>query len=73
MEGKCCAVCKIVGIVAIIGCLNWGSIGLLGTNFVETIFGVGSTITRVVYIVVGLAGVALLLAKFKACPCNKKG
>lgn len=48
---------QLVGWVLVIGAVNWGLVGLLGMNLVESILGVGSMLTRVVYIVVGLAGV----------------
>lgn len=47
---------QLVGWVLVVGALNWGLVGLLNMNLVETILGVGSMLTRVVYIVVGLAG-----------------
>jgi hypothetical protein len=50
-------------IVAIIGALNWGLIGLFDYNLVEAIFGTG-TATDVVYIIVGVAGVLSLLSLF---------
>lgn len=42
-------------ILVIVGGLNWGLIGLLDFNLVDAIFGVGSTLSRIVYILVGLA------------------
>ena len=67
-----CVLCKIVGILAIIGTLNWGLIGILHMNLVEQIFGVGTMVTRVLYILVGLSGVMLLLSYFTNCPgCRK--
>jgi uncharacterized membrane protein YuzA (DUF378 family) len=71
MLQKACTVCKVVGVFAIIGALNWGSIGILGVNFVENILG-QSTLTRAVYIVVGLSGLALLASFFMVCPKCKK-
>ena len=47
---------QIVGWILVIGAINWGLVGLLGLNIVESIFGMGSMLTKVVYIVVGLAG-----------------
>lgn len=72
MLKQSCAVCKIVGIVAIIGCLNWGLVGVLNLNLVERILGSGTPVTRAVYAVVGLAGLMLLLSLFKVCPACKK-
>ena len=72
MLKQACPLCKVVGIIAIIGALNWGLIGLTGTNLVAQIFGAGSGITRVIYILVGLSGLALLASFFMVCPKCKK-
>jgi len=72
MLKKACIICKIVGILAIIGALNWGSIGLTGNNFVASILGEGSGLTKIVYILVGLSGLALLVSFFTTCPKCKK-
>ena len=47
---------SLVGWILVAGALNWGLVGLLGLNLVESILGVGSLLTRVVYVVVGVAG-----------------
>lgn len=72
MLKQACGCCKIVGIIAIIGALNWGSIGLTGNNFVEGIFGAESGVTTAIYILVGLSGLALLASFFIVCPKCKK-
>ena len=71
MLKQACVVCKIVGLLAIIGALNWGAIGLLGTNVVENILGNGA-VTKIVYDLVGLSGLALLASYFVTCPACKK-
>lgn len=43
-------------VIIIIGALNWGFIGLLDINIIESVFGVGSVIARVIYSIVGLTG-----------------
>lgn len=48
---------QLVGWVLVVGALNWGLVGLLNLNVVEMLLGSGSLLTRVVYVVVGLAGV----------------
>lgn len=48
---------QIVGWILVIGAINWGLVGLLNLNVVEMILGAGSILTKVVYIIVGLAGV----------------
>ena len=42
--------------VSIIGCINWGLVGLLNFNLVEYLFGDGSLLTRIVYVLVMIAG-----------------
>ena len=72
MLKNACTLCKVVGIIAIIGAINWGLVGVLGVNLVEHLFGVGSALTRVVYALVGLSGLALLASFFVTCPACKK-
>jgi uncharacterized protein len=45
--------------LVILGALNWGIVGLFDTNVVEEIFGSG-TAADVVYVIVGLAGLAMI-------------
>lgn len=40
----------------IIGALNWGLIGAFNFNLVDTIFGDMSLLSRIIYILVGVAG-----------------
>lgn len=62
---------KIVNIIAlilvIIGALNWGLVGLFEFNLVDFLFGVGSILARIVYSLVGIAGLwsIALFAKIK--------
>ena len=44
-------------VITIIGAINWGLIGLLDFNLVDTIFGVGSLLSRIVYTLVGICGI----------------
>lgn len=49
---------KLFLILVIIGALNWGLIGLFQFDLVATLFGGNHTIvSRIVYTIVGLAGV----------------
>ena len=43
-------------ILSIIGCLNWGLIGLFNFNLVEYLLGDGSLLTRIIYVLVMIAG-----------------
>ncbi|MBI4038337.1 DUF378 domain-containing protein [Candidatus Daviesbacteria bacterium] len=47
---------QLVGWVLVVGALNWGLVGLVNLNVVEMVFGAGSMLTKVVYMVVGTAG-----------------
>lgn len=47
---------QLVGWVLVVGALNWGLVGLLNLNVVELVLGAGSLLTKVVYLLVGLAG-----------------
>lgn len=60
----------VAWILAVIGALNWGLVGLLQFNLVEALFGVGSIVTTVIYDLVGLS--ALVLIGFKAKKIMKK-
>ena len=43
-------------VLSIIGCINWGLIGLFNFNLVEYLLGDGALITRIVYVLVMLSG-----------------
>lgn len=48
---------SIALILAIVGCLNWGLVGLFRFDLVAWLFGgTGALLSRVVFTVVGLAG-----------------
>jgi uncharacterized protein len=47
-------------ILTVIGALNWALVGLFEWNLVAALFGPMSTITRIVYVLVGLAGLYVL-------------
>ena len=47
---------KICLVITIIGALNWGLIGLLDFNLVETLFGTESIVPRIIYSLVGITG-----------------
>ena len=40
----------------IVGALNWLLVGLFNFNLVDTLFGVGSALSRIVYTLVGISG-----------------
>lgn len=43
--------------ITIIGALNWGMIGLFDFDLVVALFGDGELVTRLIYSLVGLAGI----------------
>ncbi len=45
--------------LVVIGALNWGLIGLFQFDLVAALFGPASALSRLVYSLVGVAGVAL--------------
>ncbi len=47
---------KIALVLIIIGAINWGLVGIFNFNLVDTIFGVMSIISRIIYILVGISG-----------------
>jgi uncharacterized membrane protein YuzA (DUF378 family) len=57
-------------ILMIVGGLNWGLVGALNLDLVATIFGSGSTASRIVYMLVGLAAIYgfILLARLGRGP-----
>lgn len=51
----------VATILVIIGGLNWGLVGIMNYDLVASIFGDMSAISRVVYVLVGLAAIYLLI------------
>ncbi len=43
--------------LVIVGALNWLLVGLFNFDLVATLFGQGSALARIVYVLVGLAGI----------------
>lgn len=57
---------KIISyILVIIGALNWGLVGLFNFNLVAAIFGDMTILSRIVYILVGLAAVVSLVTSYR--------
>ena len=47
---------KILLAITIIGAINWGLIGILDFNLVAAMFGDGSLLSKIIYILVGISG-----------------
>ncbi len=57
---------RISLILVIIGAINWGSIGLFKFDIVAWIFGgQGAIVSRIIYTIVGLAGIWCLSLLFR--------
>lgn len=50
------ALFKTTLVLSIIGCINWGLVGLFNFNLVEYLLGDGSLLTRIVYVLVMVSG-----------------
>ena len=66
-----CIICKLVCLLVLVGALNWGSVGAFNVDFVAKLLGSYPLALRIVYILVGVAGVIKLLSCFITCPCCK--
>ncbi len=53
-------------ILATIGAINWGLVGLFGFNLVSAIFGGVPFLLALIYVVVGLAGLWLIYLMVRA-------
>ncbi len=51
--------------IAIIGRLNWGSIGIFGFDLVAALFGAGSVGSHIVYTLVGLSALWCISLLFR--------
>jgi len=47
---------KVCLVFTIIGAIVWGIIGLFDVNIVDSLFGAGSIISKIIYIIVGITG-----------------
>jgi len=53
-------------ILVIVGGLNWGLVGLVDFNLVTAIFGEGSVLSRIIYILVGIAALYMIYFTVRA-------
>jgi len=51
---------KTTLVLSIIGGINWGLVGLFDFNLVEYLFGAGSLLTRIVYVLVAVSSLVNL-------------
>lgn len=67
MSSKKSVIDWIAWILVIIGAINWGLIGFFNFNLVSFIFGDMSMISRIIYAVVGLAGLWAIYTCSRCC------
>lgn len=48
---------KTALVFTIIGAINWGLIGIFNFNLVDSIFGIDSLLSKIIYIIVGVCGI----------------
>jgi uncharacterized membrane protein YuzA (DUF378 family) len=72
MTGAKCGVCKVIGVLAGLGALNWGLYGVFNLDLVARLLGEMTTASKVVYGVLGVAGLLTLVSLVKCCPCAGK-
>ena len=70
-SGKGCGVCKIVGVLVALGAINWGLYGLFQIDLVEKMLGMMTPGAKIVYGLIGVAGVLKVVSLLKCCPCQK--
>lgn len=50
--------------LTIIGAINWGLVGIFDFDLVAAIFGAGSVFSRIIYTLVGIAGIINVILLF---------
>lgn len=57
-------------VLTIVGGLNWGLVGAFKLNLVDKLFGQGSALARIVYVLVGLSAIFLVYTAFRLLPSH---
>jgi uncharacterized membrane protein YuzA (DUF378 family) len=73
--------CLVVSILLFIGALNWGLVGIGGflnmdLNVVDMLFGSFLLVANILYVLIGLAGIAFIVSFFRCpdcCSCKSCG
>jgi len=61
-------------ILLVVGGLNWGIYGIWGTDLGTWLGGMGTGLSRAIYVIVGVAAVVELLTHKSSCKaCDKPG
>lgn len=60
-------------VLVVVGAVNWGLVALADVNVVDMVLGAGSTLAKLVYVLVGVSGVWLFVSHKGDCKvCSKK-
>ena len=70
-DGKGCVGCKVIGTLVALGAINWGLYGLFNMDLVANLLGSMTTGSKIVYGLIGVAGVMKVGWLFGMCPCQK--
>ncbi len=63
---------KVAMLLLIIGGFNWGLVGWVDYNLVDSLFGTGSIVSRVIYAVVGMASLYCIYSMVKMLGSSSK-
>ena len=63
---------QITLVLLIVGGLNWGLVGLFGFDLVAAIFGEMSTLSRIVYTLVGLSAVWQIIPLVRGAEASRR-
>lgn len=55
----------VASILVVVGGINWGLVGAFNYNLVDSVFGVESTIARIIYVLVGLSALWMVMMMSK--------
>ena len=61
-------------VLSIVGCLNWGLVGIFKFDLVAWLFGPGAVLSRIIYTVIGLSGVwciSFFLRRARLCNADE--
>lgn len=63
---------KVALVLIIVGAINWGLIGIFDFNLVTFLFdGISPVISKIVYIIVGIAGLVSVISLFLPIDYNE--
>ena len=67
---KCgqCPGCKVASLLVIVGAINWGLFGVFGINLVTKIAGEATLASKIIYGLIGVAGILKIVSCVIKCP-----